>query len=64
MRLVDKLYVPLSPETLDALHRLAERNLRTQREQAAFLIIEGLNRHGRRAPCADAPKRGVGHGRG
>ncbi len=64
MRLVDKLYVPLSPETLDALHRLAERNLRTQREQAAFLIIEGLKRHGWRVPRASAPTRDENHGRG
>lgn len=36
--------MPLPPEALDALHRLAERSLRTQREQAAYLIIEGLKR--------------------
>jgi hypothetical protein len=40
------LYVPLSPEALDALRRLAARTLRTQHQQAAILIIEGLRRHG------------------
>lgn len=38
------LYVPLPVEALEALHRLAARNLRTQRQQAAYLILEGLKR--------------------
>lgn len=38
------LYVPLPPEALEALYRLAERNQRNQRQQAAYLILEGLER--------------------
>lgn len=41
---VDKLYVPLPLEALEALHRLAVRNLRSQRQQAAYLILQGLKR--------------------
>ncbi|MGO9177675.1 MAG: hypothetical protein ACLQHS_00105 [Candidatus Limnocylindrales bacterium] len=35
--------MPLSPKALDALRRLAERNLRTPHQQAVVLIIEGCS---------------------
>lgn len=38
------LYVPLTPEALAALRRLALQELRSQRDEAAFLIVEGLER--------------------
>lgn len=56
MAAMDKLYVPLPPEALEALHQLAERHLRTQRQQAAYLIVEGLKRSNRRA-SPRAPER-------
>lgn len=46
------LFVPLTPQVLAALRCLAQRSLRTQREQAAYLIVEGLRRTGDLA-CAD-----------
>jgi len=53
---VDKLYVPLPPDALAALHRLAERNVRTQRQQAAYLILQGLKRSERAAPAPSNTK--------
>ncbi|HVA85259.1 MAG TPA: hypothetical protein VNF73_02950 [Candidatus Saccharimonadales bacterium] len=42
------LYVPVTPEVFEALRRLAAREFRHPRQQAARLIVEGLDRDGRR----------------
>ncbi len=38
------LYVDLAPEAFEALRRLAARELRHPRREAAFLILKGLER--------------------
>jgi hypothetical protein len=40
--------VPLPAETIEDLDRLGRRYLRTSRQQAAYLILEGLARERRR----------------
>ena len=59
---MNRLSVPLPPWALDALHRLADRSQRTQRQQAAFLISEGLKPHERRASRGSPVERGGGDG--
>jgi hypothetical protein len=40
------IYVPLPEGAADRLRELARRELRDPREQAAWLILEGLDRSG------------------
>ena len=50
MSAVRVLYVPLPDEASDALDRLAERELRDPRHQAAYLVLDGLRRAGALPP--------------
>jgi len=56
---MDRIYVPLPTGTIEDLDRLGGRHLRTSRQQAAYLILEGLARERRRlatrAGLAKAP---------
>lgn len=48
------LYIPLPLDAAEALHRLALKELRTPKQQAARLIVDGLKQAG--ALGDDQPK--------
>jgi hypothetical protein len=45
---MDRLYVSLPTGTIEDLDRLGHRQLRSSRQQAAYLILDGLARERRR----------------
>ncbi len=46
------LYVPLTQETFDELARVAARELRNPRQQAARFVIDGVRREAERRDAA------------
>jgi hypothetical protein len=54
------IYVPLPEEAADRLRELAAREMRDPRDQATWLILEGLRRAGLPVERDRKPKIGAG----